>query len=59
MGENPIRCTTHDEKGPVLIVVTFNLIFDPQKKKMNQKLSKNLKDYILDYYNFRFHHNHS
>jgi len=29
------------------------------KKIMNQKLSKFQKDYILDNYNFRFHHNHS
>ncbi len=43
MGENPLRCTTHDEKGPVLIVIIFYLIFDPHKKIMNQKLSKNLE----------------
>jgi len=26
-GENPLRCTTHDEKGLVLIAVLFYPIF--------------------------------
>jgi hypothetical protein len=31
MGENPLRCTTHDEKDPVLIVVPFSIHFDPHQ----------------------------
>jgi hypothetical protein len=27
LGENPLRCTTQDEKGLVLFVVLFNPIF--------------------------------
>jgi hypothetical protein len=26
-GENPLRCTTHDEKGLILTTIFFNLIF--------------------------------
>ncbi len=43
MGENPLRCTTHDEKGLVFTTILFTLYFDPHKKIMSQKLSKNLE----------------
>ncbi len=43
MGENPLRCTTHDEKGLVFTAILFTLYFDPHKKIMSQKLSKNLE----------------
>jgi hypothetical protein len=32
MGENPLRCTTHDKKGLILTMVLFTLYFDPHKK---------------------------
>jgi hypothetical protein len=31
MGENPLRCTTQDEKDLVLIVVLFSVNFDPNQ----------------------------
>jgi hypothetical protein len=39
-------------KGPSLYILIHI-------KNMNQKLSKILEGLYLDYYNFRFHHNHS
>jgi hypothetical protein len=32
MGENPLRCTTQDEKSLVFIQFFFTLYFDPHKK---------------------------
>jgi hypothetical protein len=58
MGENPLKCTTQDEKGLILNVILFYLIFWSPLKIMNQKLLNFHKDYILDYYNSKFHHNH-
>jgi hypothetical protein len=40
MGENPLKCTTQDEKGIVLIVIFFYLIFWSPYKIMIQNLSK-------------------
>jgi hypothetical protein len=40
MGENPLKCTTQDEKGLILTTVLFYPYFDPHKKIMKQKLSK-------------------
>jgi len=31
MGENPLRCTAHDEKDLVLIIVPFSIHFDPHQ----------------------------
>jgi hypothetical protein len=31
MGENPLRCTTYDEKDPILVVVPFSIHFDPHQ----------------------------
>jgi len=32
LGENPLRCTTHDKNDLVLIVALFTLYFYPHKK---------------------------
>ncbi len=40
LGENLLRCTTHDEKGLVLTTTLFYLIFWFPHKIMNEKLSK-------------------
>jgi hypothetical protein len=39
LGENPLRCTTKDEKGLVHTIVFFSLIFLFPSKLMNQKVS--------------------
>jgi len=32
-GENPLRCTTEDKKGLILVIyIFFTLYFDPHKK---------------------------
>jgi len=56
-GENPLKCTTHDEKGLVFTRVHFYFIFWSPKNKKNQKLLK-ISDYILNHYKSRFHYNH-
>jgi hypothetical protein len=55
LSENPLRCTTQDEKGLVLTIALFYLIFDPIKNNEFKRCQKFQKDYILDYSNFRFH----
>jgi hypothetical protein len=43
LGENLLRCTTHDEKGLILTTILFYFVFWSPYKIMNEKLSKSLK----------------
>jgi hypothetical protein len=56
--ENLLKCTTQDEKDLVFIIVFFLPYILIPIKNNKSKISNIQKDYILDHYDFRFHHDH-